>query len=287
MEQPKGHRKDHFPSLSVHFLKDKKGLKAVNVLLQGIRFSLLLVNSGKVEMHMNGEVVLLRARELIIVPERIPCSITKVSKAPYIGVLTFTRAFAFGDMGRKPQSTFFISLMAGRFPKVKLKSKEVSFLLLLTTLLDIKCKKDRSQEGDDEVLQLGFYMLIWELRDLYRKHNSTITIAYTRKYRLVIQFFDTLDLHCKRQHKVRFYANRLNVTADYLSKTLKQITGKTAKGFIKDSLLKEAKALLQDPIEIKAISRKLGFNSIYDFSKFFKRYTSLSPTSYRKRLHTQ
>ena len=286
MEQPKGHRKDRFPSLSVHFLRNKKGLKAVNVLLQGIRFSLLLVNSGKAEMHMNGEMVLLRPRELIIVPERIPCSITRVSKEPYIGVLTFTRSFAFGNMGRKPQSTFFMSLMAGRFPKVKLKSKEVSFLLLLITLLDIKNKHEKHQGDGDEVLQLGFYMLIWELNGLYRKYNPDIAVTYTRKHRLAMQFFDTLGLHCKRQHQVRFYAKRLNVTADYLSKTLKQITGKTAKGFIKDSLLKEAKTLLHDPIEIKGISRILGFNSIHDFSKFFKRYTSLSPTAYRKRLHT-
>lgn len=86
------------------------------------------------------------------------------------------------------------------------------------------------------------------------------------------------------EHKVGFYAKHLNVTADHLSRVVKKRTGKTAKEHIKETLMEEAKVLLWDTISIKDIGRILGFKTIYDFSKFFKRYAYLSPRSYREKV---
>ncbi|RNL88480.1 AraC family transcriptional regulator [Sinomicrobium pectinilyticum] len=271
----------------IHFIKNEQQVKAVNACLQQSRFILLLVRKGEVQLKMNTDMILVQARELLILPEDKSCTIKGLGNRSHIGILSFTRAFAFGNATRNLQPVFFMFLMAGKPFRIQLRPKDMSWLFLLFILLRVKNNTAEIPGTDGEVLQLGFDILLWELRRLYRYYSPGITVTYTIKHALVLHFLDMLNTHYKSQHQIQFYANALHLTADYLSKTIKQVTGKTAKQFVKDSILREAKVLLQEHLSIQGISRMLGFNSTQDFSKFFKTHTSLSPTAYRKKLSPQ
>ncbi len=99
---------------------------------------------------------------------------------------------------------------------------------------------------------------------------------------LLRQFKTLIDLNYKELHKVNDYAELLSVTSDYLNKSVKAITGKSAKEFILDRILVEAKrVLLFTEITNKELAFELGFEEPSHFSNFFKKYTNTSPLDFR------
>ena len=86
-----------------------------------------------------------------------------------------------------------------------------------------------------------------------------------------------------QQPTVQFFAEKLNVTPNYLSDTIKHHSGKSALTIIHDFVIEEAKnQLTTSKHTVSEISYKLGFEYPSYFSRLFKRKTSLSPTEYRK-----
>jgi AraC-like DNA-binding protein len=72
------------------------------------------------------------------------------------------------------------------------------------------------------------------------------------------------------------------VTSDYLNKTVKNLTGKSAKDHIQSKLITEAKrALLFSNITNKELAYELGFEESSHFNNFFKKMTGQTPTEFR------
>lgn len=108
---------------------------------------------------------------------------------------------------------------------------------------------------------------------------------------LVDNFFNELrnyyvnmsTLYDKNQPTVLFFANKLNVTPNYLSDLVKHHSGKSALSHIQDYIIEEAKMLLTTSSKtVSEISYVLGFKYSNYFSRFFKKKTNLSPSDYRK-----
>ncbi|HHB79766.1 MAG TPA: AraC family transcriptional regulator [Saprospiraceae bacterium] len=86
-----------------------------------------------------------------------------------------------------------------------------------------------------------------------------------------------------QQPTVQFFANKLNVTPNYLSDTLRHQSGQSALSIIHDFIIEEAKRQLTTTHHtVSEISDHLGFEYPNYFSKLFKRKTKLSPSEYRK-----
>lgn len=95
-------------------------------------------------------------------------------------------------------------------------------------------------------------------------------------------YSETIKLEIQ-QPTVHFFANKLNVTPNYLSDTIKHHSGKSALTIIHDYVIEEAKNQLTTSKQtISEISYQLGFEYPNYFSKLFKRKTKLSPSEYRK-----
>lgn len=78
------------------------------------------------------------------------------------------------------------------------------------------------------------------------------------------------------------YADRLAVHVNHLNKVLKEVTGHTTTKLISNRVVQEAKILLkQTNWNIAEISYALGFDDLGQFSNYFKKQTSFSPTSFR------
>ena len=83
-------------------------------------------------------------------------------------------------------------------------------------------------------------------------------------------------------HMVSDYADDLSVTSDYLNKTVKNLTGKSAKDHIQSKLITEAKrSLLFSNISNKELSYELGFDEAAHFNNFFKKITGYTPSEFR------
>lgn len=103
------------------------------------------------------------------------------------------------------------------------------------------------------------------------KDDSTLT-----------QFLTLAEKHASTQRKTSFYADKLCLTPKYLSRLVKEKTGRTAKEIILNYVSLQARSmLLGTDLQIQQISDALHFPSQSVFGKFFKRTTGLSPREYR------
>lgn len=100
--------------------------------------------------------------------------------------------------------------------------------------------------------------------------------------RLLRSFKQLLNKHYVEYHQVSDYADKLSVTPDYLNKTVKSITGKSAKEHIQSKLITEAKrSLIFSGQSNKELAYSLGFEESAHFTNFFKKNTGITPTEFK------
>lgn len=79
-------------------------------------------------------------------------------------------------------------------------------------------------------------------------------------------------------------ATEVGVSAGYLSRLFKQVTGETFKGYLTRIRLQEAKRLLAETgIRVYEIAEEVGYNDQHYFSEVFRKETGLAPLEYRNR----
>ena len=101
---------------------------------------------------------------------------------------------------------------------------------------------------------------------------------------IIKKFKQLLNLHVHEWHATSTYAEELAISPDHLNRTIKSLTGKTAKDSIQSRIVIAAKRLLYfTDHSTKEIAFQLGFEEPSHFSSFFKKCTGQSPTSFRKK----
>ena len=97
------------------------------------------------------------------------------------------------------------------------------------------------------------------------------------------EFKSLVNNNFNEMHKVSEYADLLSVTPKYLNEIVKNTIGTTAKEYIIDRILLEAKRLLVHTDEsVKMIALSLGFSQPLHFNTFFKNKLKMTPLEYRK-----
>ena len=99
---------------------------------------------------------------------------------------------------------------------------------------------------------------------------------FDRFIQLVTEYHDS-------ERGMAFYADKLCLTPKYLSKLVKQASGRSAPDWIDAFVILEAKNMLKySDVPIKEIVYKLHFPNQSVFYKFFKTHTGMTPSEYRK-----
>ena len=93
-----------------------------------------------------------------------------------------------------------------------------------------------------------------------------------------------IDANFRKERLIRFYAERLNMTADRLNDHVKRATGVTAGHLIRQRVLTEAKRqLVFTGSAIHEIAYDLAFADPSHFTRFFRKQTGLTPQAFRER----
>ena len=78
-------------------------------------------------------------------------------------------------------------------------------------------------------------------------------------------------------------ANDLNLSPNYLSSTLKIVSGQSTKQHIQNKIIEKAKEKLSTTeLSVSEIAYELGFEYPASFSKLFKNKTNISPIEFRR-----
>lgn len=135
----------------------------------------------------------------------------------------------------------------------------------------------------NEMIWHRISILIYELENYFKKSEFSAADDSPRDGDLTLRFFLLLRKHYKEHHDVQFYADALCVTRKHLSKIIKKTMQKPTKDVINHFLIVEAKLLLRkQDITLTDVISELQFTDTATFSKFFKKETGQSPSSYRK-----
>jgi AraC-type DNA-binding domain-containing proteins len=170
-------------------------------------------------------------------------------------------------------------------PCIDIEKENATFLSEVISSLkkDIKRTEHHFHKS---ILQNGLSRLMIEIGDVFlKKHGGMSIPTLSRKEELLNNFLSILFKHCKEQHEVSFYADKLCISPQYLSLILKEQTGKSASKWIDEALVTEAKILLKLPnTTVQQVANILNFSDQSTFGKFFKKQMKISPLAYRKSL---
>jgi AraC family transcriptional regulator, transcriptional activator of pobA len=127
------------------------------------------------------------------------------------------------------------------------------------------------------------YSLLALSKSFHSIHNGKPKNAnVSRREHITQEFRKLVGQHFIRHKEVAFYAGKLNITPKYLSEVLQVELGKSAKAFIDEFVMMEAKSLLkQTTMTIQEICHCLGFEDASHFTKSFKKQTQNTPAKYR------
>ncbi|ERJ57985.1 AraC family transcriptional regulator [Sphingobacterium paucimobilis] len=144
-----------------------------------------------------------------------------------------------------------VSLRHGRYMLDLVRTLIFNVLLEVATIVDDKKRGMTLENGEGSCLFYRFTKLVKERVSSYRE--------------------------------VSYYADCLSVSNKYLIHLVKRASGKTPHEIIDEYILKEALALLGNPeMSVSDIAYAVGFNSVSAFGRFFKKYSYVSPSEYRK-----
>lgn len=106
---------------------------------------------------------------------------------------------------------------------------------------------------------------------------------------VVKKFTDLLDRYIADKARreglpsVAYFADKCCYSTKYFGELVKTETGRTARDFINDRLLRATKQLLADEeLSISQVSQELGFEYPQHFVRFFKSQTGKTPSEYRR-----
>lgn len=127
--------------------------------------------------------------------------------------------------------------------------------------------------------------LMLQLFILIARQNEQInqTTAPTYNYTLLQSFKKLTDKNFATLRLPKDYAALLYITPNHLNALCNDMLGISAGEVIRNRVILEAKRLLVNlDLNINEIAGKLNFADNSYFTKFFKKYTGLTPEEFRK-----
>lgn len=168
-------------------------------------------------------------------------------------------------------------------PVLAMDSNNIALLSSRITAVDQAIRNTAHRHYKDVILNtlFAFYLDLSDIID--RKSEEDGRPNLTRHESIIKSFIELLIEHYRQEHKVEFYASRLNISAHYLTLIVKRITGQSVCDFIFEMLYSDARNLLTySRLSIQEITATLHFADQSSFGKFFKRRAGISPIDYRK-----
>ena len=98
-------------------------------------------------------------------------------------------------------------------------------------------------------------------------------------------FKNYLEKHFAETRNAKDYAGMVSISYKHLNEICRSVTGNTAKVFIDQFIILEAKRLLAvSDNSVKELTYALGFDEPTNFLKYFKKHTDQSPAQFKKKM---
>lgn len=138
-------------------------------------------------------------------------------------------------------------------------------------------KLDMGLESTDAVV----HSVLTAVNAIYKTYSG-IAHPITRKEEICKELIHLVTQYYAHERKAQFYADKLGISLQHLSTTIKQVTGKNVLDVISYVVIMDAKAKLKSTdMTIQEIAYSLNFPNASFFGKYFKRYVGMTPLDFR------
>ena len=134
----------------------------------------------------------------------------------------------------------------------------------------------------EKMLEGMLVSFLYFCKAVYERYKSTEN--HLTRAQMITQKFEILvDKMYVDTKSVGDYAKELNITPNYLTTTVKKLTGKSAKDIIQERLFVESKSMLKfSGLDIGEIAYRLNFQEPTHFTRFFKKLSGITPNKFRQ-----
>ena len=250
-------------------------------------FMLVYCVSGNIKFNVNQEEHALKNNMLFL---NFPGNLLRVNRL--IGDKKQDIHYICISMSRDYVSTLLLdinkllakNMFLSQTPCLCLEDNERNMLCNHVELI-IRLLKSGVSYGNESVKSLMSSLLyyivgLWSSR---QAEKGAVAQDVTSRNRTLFEKFIKLVMeNFSKYRNVGFYAERLNITPKYLSRLIKEVSGRSAPDWIDSYVILEAKNLLKySDMAIKEIVFKLNFPNQSVFYKFFKVRTGMTLSEYR------
>lgn len=139
-----------------------------------------------------------------------------------------------------------------------------------------------AREGTRTAQRALLVLLTVELSRAGASETRFAAVTLRRADATVAELRDLIEADFRKSRRLADYADRLGMTSDRLNEHCKRATGVTAAHLLRQRVLTEAKRqLLFTDLSASQIAYELGFADPTHLSRYFKRYTGLTPSAFR------
>ena len=132
-----------------------------------------------------------------------------------------------------------------------------------------------------EVVDTSLASIMAAIRMVYENCSNTVRKS-SRKEEICKELVQAVTKHYTTERRAQFYADKLGVSLQHLSTTVKKVTNKNVLDIIAYIVIMDAKAKLKSTnMTIQEVSYALNFPSASFFGKYFKRYVGMTPLEFR------
>lgn len=154
---------------------------------------------------------------------------------------------------------------------------------ILFLLQDIKDEIDLYEQNGDHVLRALLYEVLMLLNRTYLTSIEKKETDKEGSHLYLGKYIKLVDRYMKEQHAVRFYADKLCITPNYLNEIITSALHISAKQYIQNKLMDEAKRrLVYTDLSVSEIAFELGYSTVSYFIRCFHQFTRKTPLTYRE-----
>lgn len=155
---------------------------------------------------------------------------------------------------------------------------------LLDAFFSLLCTLANPAGGVAPVVVAGVVTAVTHYVDQLFRAQGTDRPSSGRSAALFNRFVREVNLHCREERSLAFYAGRLCVTEHYLSGVVSRTSGVKAKEWIDRAVVTVAKVMLRHTDrQVSQIADDLHFATPSFFCKYFRRLAGCTPAEYRGR----
>ncbi len=194
-------------------------------------------------------------------------------------IILFTEEYFKKQLNNIPKNAIIRLFTSHLFsPRIQIPNDSDSILYI--NLLFDEFYKVVGKFNKGKIIDSLFTIIFSKIEEL--RKNQTLYLEESEKLSLFVNFQSFLEKHYTESRNANYYAQKLNITYKHLNVVCKEIINLTAKQYIDEFIILEAKRmLLNSTIKSTQLAYDFGFDEPPNFIKYFKKHTGFTPNVFK------